>query len=137
MPRQWCLTHFLQKVLTNFHMKIHLLRQVGAIMIWPLEPVRHGALWVYALQIREKKRLQMEMAQIRGLMSLLMKQRNGSSWTMEERVQLKAHLHQILALSPYMLFFIAPGGFLALPVLAWWLDRRRQKRAAEPQPPIA
>lgn len=118
-------------------MKIHLLRQVGAIMIWPLAPVRHGAIWVYALQAREKKPLQMEMSQISGLMPLLMKQRNGAAWTFEERRQLKAHLHKILSLSPYMLLFIAPGGLLALPVLAWWLDRRRQKRAADMQSPTA
>ena len=127
----------LRKIQPTSYMKIHLLRQVGAIVIWPLAPVRHGAVWIYALQDREKKRLQAEMSQIRGLMPLLMKQRNGSSWTFEERRQLKDHVHKIFSLSPYMLLFVAPGGFLALPVLAWWLDRRRKRRSDASQAPSA
>jgi hypothetical protein len=28
-------------------------------------------------------------------------------------------------LSPYLVVLVMPGGLLALPALAWWLDRRR------------
>jgi uncharacterized Tic20 family protein len=33
-------------------------------------------------------------------------------------------------LSPYLVVLVLPGSFIALPVLAWWLDRRRQNRDA-------
>lgn len=80
------------------------------------------------MQHRERLRLRSEMSQIRGLMPLLMKQRNGYRWTETDRRRIKAQLRKLAALSPYLILFLAPGGFLALPLLAWWLDRRRQKR---------
>ncbi len=69
------------------------------------------------------------MRQVRGLMPLLMKQRNGYHWTPEDIKDIKAQLHTLIGLSPYLTLFIMPGGFFILPFLAWWLDRRRQKRA--------
>ena len=60
----------------------------------------------------------------------LMKQRNGYRWTEGDRCKLAS-------LSPYMVLFVSPGGFLALPVLAWWLDRRRQKCAVQGHRPAA
>lgn len=68
------------------------------------------------------------MLEVRGLLPLLMKQRNGSRWTPEDRIQLRNQLRTLTALSPYMLALLAPGSFLLLPALAWWLDRRRRKR---------
>lgn len=67
---------------------------------------------------------------MRGLMQLLMKQRNGYRWTETDRRKIRAQLRKLASLSPYMVLFVSPGGFLAMPVLAWWLDRRRQKRLA-------
>jgi len=61
-------------------------------------------------------------------MPLLMKQRNGVRWTAEERMQLAHHLRHLTDLSPYLVVFLAPGSFILLPVVAWWLDRRRLKR---------
>jgi hypothetical protein len=64
-------------------------------------------------------------------MPLLMKQRNGVRWTAEERAQLSQHLRSLTYLSPYLLVFLVPGSFVLFSVIAWWLDRRRQKRRNE------
>jgi hypothetical protein len=77
---------------------------------------------------REGDRIRAEMLGIQGLLPLLMKQRNGNRWTPAERTQLRCHLRSLTSLSPYLLVFLAPGSFVLFPVLAWWLDRRRQKR---------
>ncbi len=74
---------------------------------------------------REKRCLVSEMSAVRGLMSLLMKPRNNQKWSREDKAQLTLHLKRISALSPYLVLLLMPGGFLALPALAWWLDRRR------------
>lgn len=63
-----------------------------------------------------------------GLMPLLMKQRNGYRWTREDKREIKAQLRNLALISPYLTLAVMPGGFFVLPVLAWWLDRRRQKR---------
>ncbi len=110
-------------------MKNNLFRQAGALMNLTVFPMRRGVLWAYSLQNRERSRLQSEMAQIRGLMPLLMKQRNGSCWSDDDRREIKNQLLRLLSISPYLLLFVSPGGFIALPALAWWLDRRRQKRS--------
>ncbi|TFW09565.1 hypothetical protein E4K72_05365 [Oxalobacteraceae bacterium OM1] len=89
--------------------------------------------WAWALQHRERLRLQQEMSQVRGLMPLLMKQRNGYRWSEDDRREIRAQLRKLAELSPYMVLFVSPGGFIALPVLAWWLDRRRQRRDAAQQ----
>jgi hypothetical protein len=77
---------------------------------------------------RERDRIRAEMQRIQGLLPLLMKERNGSRWSPDERAQLQDHLRNLRALAPYVLVLLAPGSFILLPLLAWWLDRRRQKR---------
>lgn len=89
---------------------------------------------LWELQNRERVRLWDEIAQARGLMPLLMKQRNGYRWTDEDKRKIRAQLGSLASLSPYLVLFLAPGGLLALPLLAWWLDRRRQRRHAGRQP---
>lgn len=74
---------------------------------------------------REKVYILSEMLQIKGLMPLLMKPRNKQKWTAEDRAELKQHLQCISRLSPYLAVIALPGSFLLLPLLAWWLDRRR------------
>lgn len=86
-----------------------------------------------AAQNRERKELLGEMVKVRGLMPLLMKPRNGERWTVSERSALKSQLRALAHLSPYLVVMVLPGSFLALPVLAWWLDRRRQNRDALPE----
>lgn len=71
-----------------------------------------------------------EIGQTRELMSLLRKQRNGYKWTVAERKTIKLHLRRLVALSPYLVLLVSPGGFIALPILAWWFDRRNQKQSA-------
>jgi hypothetical protein len=94
----------------------------------PLHAARRSARRAWELQQRERERLWVEMGHTRGLMPLLMKQRNGVSWSVDDRRALRLHLRQLAGLSPYLVLLIAPGGLLALPALAWWLDRRRQRR---------
>jgi hypothetical protein len=85
---------------------------------------------ILAAQNRERLQLQGEMVKMRGLMPLLMKSRNGERWTNAERTALQEQLRALAHLSPYLVVMVLPGSFVALPVLAWWLDRRRQHRSA-------
>lgn len=78
---------------------------------------------------REKKYLVTELIQVKGLMPLLMKRRNKQRWSVEDRKALAVHMRRLRDVSPYIVVFAMPGGLAMLPVLAWWLDRRRgQKR---------
>lgn len=83
---------------------------------------------------REKQRLLDEMQQARGVIPILMKPRNGQSWSTEDRALLRDHLGRLSRLSPYLVLVVMPGGFFMLPVFAWWLDRRRT-RVRAPVPP--
>lgn len=96
-------------------------------------PVLLGVRGLLALQNRERKQLLEEMTQMRDLMPLLMKQRNGYQWTHDDRSHIREHLRNLARISPYLILFVAPGGFFILPIMAWWLDRRRLKRNAEAQ----
>ena len=88
-----------------------------------LEPVRRA----FELAERERKFLLSEMSQVRGLMPILMRRRNKQQWTPEELAEIRDHLRRISKLSPYLVIIVMPGGFAVLPVLAWWLDRRRTR----------
>ena len=92
-------------------------------MMKALAPVRRA----FELAERERKFLLAEMSQVRGLMPILMRRRNKQQWTPEELAEIRAHLKRISELSPYLVILVMPGGFAALPVLAWWLDRRRNR----------
>jgi uncharacterized Tic20 family protein len=61
-------------------------------------------------------------------MPLLMKPRNGTHWTRGERAELVGQVKAIAHLSPYLVVMVLPGSFVILPLLAWWLDRRRHQR---------
>jgi len=84
------------------------------------------------LTVRERRFLTGEIAQVRGLMPLLMKPRNGERWTREDRRKLKAHLRRLSSISRYFVVLALPGGILMLPALAWWLDRRRSRERPGP-----
>ena len=45
---------------------------------------------------------------------------------------MRAQFGRLRALSPYLAALLLPGGFAALPALAWWFDRRRKQRDAPP-----
>ena len=84
-----------------------------------------------AAQKRERQQVLSEVARIKGFMPLLMKHRNGQRWSPMDRAELTEQLKAVAHLSPYLVIMVMPGSFLALPVLAWWLDRRRLHRIEE------
>lgn len=83
---------------------------------------------ILAAQRREQSAILAELVKIRGFMPLLMKRRNGASWSLAERSELQEQLRAMAHLSPYLFIVMLPGSFILLPVFAWWLDRRRQER---------
>ena len=84
------------------------------------------------LTARERRFLTDEIEQVRGLMPLLMKPRNGQRWTREDKQELRTHLWRLSSISHYLVVLAMPGGVLLLPALAWWLDRRRNRRPSGP-----
>ncbi len=80
---------------------------------------------------REKIRVRQELGRLKGVLPLLMKQRNGGKWTEEERLALRAILRSATAVSPYFLIWVLPGSVVLLPFLAWHLDTRRKRREAK------
>jgi hypothetical protein len=89
-----------------------------------LVPVRRA----FELAERERRFLLAEMSQVKGLMPVLMKRRNKQKWSDEDIAHIRAQLRRVTRLSPYLVVIVMPGGFVVLPVLAWWLDRRRARR---------
>lgn len=86
--------------------------------------------WVNVRTMEQTHRLHIrnELFQIRGLIPLLMKRRNGERWTPEERAKLLRDLRALSGLSPYLIPILMPGGIFMLPLIAWWLDHRHKKR---------
>ncbi|MCX8145661.1 MAG: hypothetical protein N3C59_04935 [Azovibrio sp.] len=82
-----------------------------------------------AAQRREARLALAELATMKGFMPLLMRVRNGGSWSAEDKRQLLEHLRRFSRLSPYFMLLLLPGSALLLPIYAWWLDRRRSRRA--------
>lgn len=83
-----------------------------------------------ASQKRTTRLLVTDILRMRGLMPLLMKNRNGGTWTAHERAELLVQLRILSRISPVLLLLLLPGSALLLPVYAWWLDRRRKPRPA-------
>jgi hypothetical protein len=77
---------------------------------------------------REKNRMRTELSKIKGAIPLLMKPRNGSKWTAQDRQELKTMLRAASAVYPYLVIWALPGSILLLPFLAWHLDARRKNR---------
>ena len=69
-----------------------------------------------------------DLVRMRGLMPLLMKNRNGGSWTAEEKAELLDQLRRLSRISPILLLLLLPGSALLLPAYAWLLDRRDRPR---------
>jgi len=83
-------------------------------------------------QKRQAREFVADIVRMRGLMPLLMKNRNGGTWTVAEKAELLVQLRILSRVSPYLLFLLLPGSALLLPVYAWWLDRRRKTRPTLP-----
>lgn len=92
----------------------------------PRSPAWLQAVW--ASNAREKLRLRQELGKIRGAMPLLMKPRNGGTWTAQDRAELKALLRSASSVGPYLVVLALPGSVVFLPFLAWHLDVRRSRR---------
>jgi hypothetical protein len=90
---------------------------------------------VMEMMDRERKYVPAEVVQITGLMPLVIKPRNHQQWTPEEKRQIAGHLRPLAMVSPYLVVMVVPGSFIVLPVLAWWLDRRRQNSLHKDRPP--
>jgi hypothetical protein len=101
--------------------------RIRAIMLSPVTAYRS----LGELTERERRHLTREIVLARGLMPLLMKPRNKQRWSPEDKQELAVHLRRLSHISPYLMALVLPGGMLALPLLAWWLDRRRNRRPAE------
>jgi hypothetical protein len=84
------------------------------------------------LHRREQQNLRKEISRVPGLMALLMKPRNGERWSAEDRAQLKVQLRGLGVISLYLMILVIPFTTVTLPLLAWWLDRRRWRRTSVP-----
>jgi len=97
-----------------------------------IKRVREGlAVRFLGALVRERQRIQTTISSTEGMMSLLMKARNGQRWTAEDRKHLLAYLRRLSTVSPYLMVLALPGSYVLLPVMAWWLDRRHEKRKIE------
>jgi hypothetical protein len=77
---------------------------------------------------REKRRFRDELLHMKGAWPLLMKQRNGGTWTDDDKLRLKTMVRSASSVSPYLFIWAIPGSMLLLPFLAWFLDRQRKRR---------
>jgi len=116
---------------------LSLLGRLGSVFHLPLFPFKRVWHMLVEVQNRERVRLVSEFAQTKGLMPLLMKQRNGYRWTAEDKRMIRENIAALLHMGSYLILFAAPGGSIIMPILAWWLDRRRIKRQNQPAAPGA
>ena len=92
------------------------------------------AISLIGAMFREREQTRAAIASIQGLMPVLMKPRNGQSWTAEDRKQILTHLRRLSAVGPYLLVSPLPGLPFWLPLFAWWVDRRRKRWLVPPRP---
>ena len=69
-----------------------------------------------------------EVQNVQGFMQLLMRPRNGLPWSQADKQALLIRLRQMGKSLPYLVLFTIPGGTLMLPLLAWFLDRRKRRQ---------
>jgi hypothetical protein len=102
--------------------------QAGPIALVPNHP--RASLWrrLFSLRWMERNAVLAEVLEIRGLMPLLMKRRNGTQWTSEEQLLLRRQLRALIHCIPWLVILVLPGSALFIPLFAWWLDRRRHSR---------
>jgi hypothetical protein len=100
---------------------------VGSIPLVPSRPPVGPLRRLFALRLARNSVLA-EVLEVRGLMPLLMKHRNGTRWTREERLLLRHQLSALIHCIPWLVVLLLPGSFIFVPLLAWWLDRRRHSR---------
>lgn len=81
-----------------------------------------------ASNTREKRRFRDELVNIKGAWPLLMKQRDGGTWTPNDKRALKTMMRSASSVSPYLFIWAVPGSMLLLPLLAWFLDKKRKNK---------
>ena len=91
------------------------------------------AISLMGAMFREREQMRAAIASIKGLMPVLMKPRNGQSWTAEDRKQILTKFRRLSAVSPYLLVVPLPGLPFWLPLFAWWVDRRRKRWLVPPR----
>jgi uncharacterized membrane protein len=65
---------------------------------------------------------------VQDVFRVLMKPRNGTPWSEEDRIYLRAELRHFARWTPAFFLFLVPGSMVLLPIYAWMLDRRRRRR---------
>ncbi len=83
---------------------------------------------VRSINENQTRVIRSELNQVRGLIPLLMKHRNGGQWSEDERATLLRDLRALRHLSPYLIPILMPGGVFMLPLVAYWVDRRSNVR---------
>jgi hypothetical protein len=106
-------------------------RPIGA-----LRRLHNKGIALRKLHDRERRRWREELGQVPSLMALLLKPRNGRPWTAVERDLLQAQLARLRRLGLYVAIMLIPGTAVTLPLLSWWLDRRRERRRIRAQDPF-
>lgn len=96
--------------------------------------LQRGWLNIRLINEIQTKHIRRELNQVRGLIPLLMKRRNGGHWSSDERTLLLRDLRALSNLSPYLIPILLPGGVFMLPLIAYWMDRRRNERHATNKP---
>jgi hypothetical protein len=100
----------------------------GSAQLSVFRRLRRFAKHARELNDRERGRIRAEIARIPGLMALVMKPRNGKHWSVEDRALLRDQLRGLGTLGLYLGSLAIPGTALTLPLLAWWIDRRTERR---------
>jgi len=77
------------------------------------------------------------LGQVHDLVRVLMKPRNGTPWSAEDRAFLREGLRTLARWTPGFVLFLLPGGFVLLGAYAWLLDRRRGQAPPAPAPAAA
>ncbi len=86
------------------------------------------------LHQRERSRLRVEIAHVPAFLGLLLKPGTGRALSASERRALRVRWRGMGRLGLYLTSMIIPGTTLTLPLLAWWLDRRDERRARKAAP---
>jgi hypothetical protein len=77
----------------------------------------------YETMAREKRRILSELLEVKGLVPLLMKPRNGQQWSSLDKRELILGLKSLAQVGAMIALLIFPGGFILVPVVAWWQNR--------------
>ncbi len=136
--------HLMPDIVLDDDVTVPAVPEPGVITHQPFDPsqtthyqakMRKAPVWFcsfLASNTREKRRFRDELLQMKGAWPLLMKQRNGGTWTEDDKERLKGMVQSASSVSPYLFIWAIPGSMVLLPFLAWYLDWQRKRRARRP-----